>query len=114
MSNDFAGGQSIDSTWVDVYQNQGLVGDVIVGSILVAMLVLALSRPRGPTRAVALFLIVYCLFASFHEDGLGEASQYMLDLVLAASLLVPSRGALSVKLPRWLGGTRQSMTRGTP
>ena len=100
MSNDWIQGQAIDSSWLDVYQNQGLVGDLIVGSTLLFMLLLALFRPRGPARAVALYLVVYCLLASFTEDGLGEASQYMMDMVLAASLLIPGRVAL--KLPRWL------------
>jgi hypothetical protein len=39
---------------------------------------------------VALFLLVYCLIASFTETGLGQASTYMLDLTIAASLLVPA------------------------
>jgi hypothetical protein len=37
-----------------------------------------------------LFLLVYCLIASFTETGLGGASTYMLDLTIAASLLVPT------------------------
>jgi hypothetical protein len=37
---------------------------------------------------LALFLILYCLFASFTETGMGEASTYLLDLTVAASLLV--------------------------
>ena len=37
---------------------------------------------------MALFLIIYCLFASFTETGMGEASPYLLDLTVAASLLV--------------------------
>jgi hypothetical protein len=32
-------------------------------------------------------VIVYCLFASISESGLGGASQYLLDLTVAASLL---------------------------
>ena len=49
--------------------------------------VIAFTRTRGPTRALALYLIVYCLIASFSESGLGGASQYLLDLSVAASLL---------------------------
>ena len=45
----------------------------------------------GPRRAVALFLIVYCMVASVTETGLGDASPYLLDLVVAASLLVSRR-----------------------
>jgi hypothetical protein len=41
-------------------------------------------------RALALFLITYCLVTSFTEDGFTDATPYMLELTLAASLLVPS------------------------
>jgi hypothetical protein len=51
------------------------------------LLFIALTRPRGPARALALFLIAYCFLASFTETGMGEASPYLLDLTLAASLL---------------------------
>ena len=40
-------------------------------------------------RALALFLVTYCLVASFTETGLSDASAYLLELALAASLLVP-------------------------
>lgn len=43
----------------------------------------------GTQRVIALFLVTYCLVASFTEDGLGSAASYMLDLTLAASCLVP-------------------------
>ena len=38
--------------------------------------------------ALALFLVVYCLVASFTEVGFTDASMYLLELTLAASLLV--------------------------
>jgi hypothetical protein len=41
-------------------------------------------------RALALFLITYCLVASFTEVGFTDVSTYLLELTLAASLLVPS------------------------
>ena len=40
-------------------------------------------------RALALFLVTYCLVASFTEVGFTDASTYLLELTLAASLLVP-------------------------
>jgi hypothetical protein len=89
MSNDSFGGRSIDSSWYSAYLDQGLVGDVIDGGILVALLVTALLRPRGPRRAIALFLVTYCCCASFTETGLGQASPYLLDLAIAASVLLP-------------------------
>ncbi len=90
LSNDSFNGLPIDNSWLAVYQGQGLVGDVLVGLIMLFLILIAAYRPRGPARAVALFLLVYCLIASFTETGLGGASTYMLDLTIAASLLVPT------------------------
>ena len=72
---------------MSIYQDQGIVGDVLVGAIFVLLLLTALFRARGPTRALALFLIVYCLIAGINESGLGGASPYLLDLTVAASLV---------------------------
>ena len=80
-------GLPIDSSWISIYQDQGFVGEILVSAILVLLLLTALFRARGPTRAIALFLIVYCIIAGTSESGLGGASQYLLDLTLAASLL---------------------------
>jgi hypothetical protein len=82
-------GKPIDSSWLATYQNQGIVGWVLEAAMFLLLLITALLRPRGPTRAFALFLIVYCLFSSFAESGMGEPSSYLLELTLAASLLVP-------------------------
>lgn len=90
-------GLPIDSSWVEVYQDQGLVGDVLVGLMFMVLLLTAAFRPRGPTRALALFLIVYCLVASFTEDGAGIASQYAMDMSLAASMLAPSAAELAAR-----------------
>jgi hypothetical protein len=63
--------------------------------ILVILLVTAYFRPGGVQRALALFLVTYCLVASFTEDAFTDVSPYLLDLALAASLLLPplrSRG----------------------
>jgi hypothetical protein len=89
LSADSIDGLPIDSSWLSIYQDQGIVGEVIIATMLLLLLLTALMRPRGPTRAIALFLIVYCLIASITETGLGEASQYLLDLTLAASLIAP-------------------------
>jgi len=90
MSNDSFNGLPIDSSWLSIYQAQGLVGDVIVAVALVLLLLIALMAPRGPNRAIALFLIVYCMIASYTETGLGNASPYLLDLAITMSLLMPS------------------------
>ena len=89
MSNDGFNGTSIDSSWLSTYQDQGLVGDVLDAVVLLSLLIVALISPRGPGRAVALFLIVYCAVASFTETGLGQPSTYLLDLAVAMSLLMP-------------------------
>lgn len=108
MTNDEAAGLAIDSSWLTTYQNQGLVGDVLIGSMFVFMLINAFLRPRGPARAIALYLIVYCIIASFTESGMGEASQYALDMAVAASLLLPARAAAGAALTRaWLGRPAQ-------
>lgn len=91
-------GLPIDSSWIATYQNQGLVGCIIEGLVFLILLITAVLRPRGPTRALALFLIVYSLISSYTETGMGEASPHLLDLALAASLLVP-RAALRPIFP---------------
>jgi O-antigen ligase len=95
LSNDAVNGSSnpglnglpIDSSWISIYQDQGIFGEMVVSAILVLLLLTAIFRARGPTRALALFLIVYCLIAGISESGLGGASPYLLDLALAASLV---------------------------
>jgi hypothetical protein len=58
--------------------------------ILIFLLVMAYFQPRGSRRALALFLVTYALVASFTEVGFTDASPYLLDLAVAASLLMPS------------------------
>lgn len=87
-------GLPIDSAWFATYQNQGLVGCILEAILFALLLLLALLRPRGPTSAMALFLVVYCFVDSFTQTGMGEASIVLLDLVLAASLLVPRSAKL--------------------
>jgi hypothetical protein len=98
MSNDGFNGLSIDSSWLSTYLDQGLVGDILIGSALILLLLKALISPRGPGRAIALFLVVYCLVASFTETGLGNASTYLMDLSVAMAVLmaplIPSAVAL--------------------
>ena len=86
-SNPATNGLPIDSSWISICQDQRIVGEVLVSAALVLLLLTALCRARGPTRAMALFLIVYCIIAGVSESGLGGASQYLLDLTVAASLL---------------------------
>jgi hypothetical protein len=85
-------GLPIDSAWLAVYWEQGLVGVVLVAIALVGLLTAAALRPPSPARACAVFLILYCAVAAYTEVGLGDASQYLLHLAVAASLLVPGTG----------------------
>jgi hypothetical protein len=95
LSNDSFNGQAIDSNWLVSYQDQGLFGVVVCASILLFLFSLAYFQPRGLRSALALFLITYCLLASFTEVGFTNASTYLLDLTLAASLLVPSAAKIT-------------------
>jgi hypothetical protein len=94
LSNASFDGLPIDSAWVAAFLDQGWFGMIVGGALLLWLLLLAVTRERGPRRGVALFLIVYCLVASITETGLTAPSTYLLDLTVAASLLAPaSRGA---------------------
>ena len=65
---------------------------VTCAAILLFLLALAYFQRRGVQRALALFLVTYCVVASFTEDAFTDVSPYLLDLFVAASLLVPSPG----------------------
>jgi hypothetical protein len=86
-NNPTQNGLPIDSSWISIYQDQGIFGDAVVGAAVLILLITALTRARGPTRALALFLIVYCMIAGISESGLGDVSPYLLDLTVAASLI---------------------------
>jgi hypothetical protein len=96
LSNDSFNGLPIDSNWLACYQTQGLFGVTVCAAILLFLLVTAYFRPRGVRRALALFLVTYCLVSSFTEVGFMDASMYLLDLALAASLLVPMTSSARV------------------
>jgi O-antigen/teichoic acid export membrane protein len=87
LSNKSYDGLPIDDSWLAAYQDQGLVGDALIGAFLLALLVAAVKAPPGRARALALFLIAYGLIASYTEVGLGDASPYLLEMTLAAALL---------------------------
>jgi hypothetical protein len=96
LSNVSFNGASIDSNWLASYQEEGLFGVVVCAIILVFMLVMAYFQPRGVQRALALFLVTYCVLASFTEVGFTDVSPYLLDLFVAASLLAPSSQSSSL------------------
>jgi hypothetical protein len=88
-------GLAIDSNWLASYMAQGLYGVVVCMMELLFLFVTAYFQPRGVQRALALFLLTYCLVASFTEVGFTDASPYLLELTLSASLLVPTIGGRS-------------------
>jgi len=90
LSNDSFNGLPIDSNWFASYQDQGLFGVAVCAAMVVFLFVTAYFQPRGVQRALALFLVTYCLVASFTEVGFTGASTYLLDMTVAASLLVPA------------------------
>jgi hypothetical protein len=85
-------GLSIDSNWVATHLELGRVGVAIDVAFLLFLFLAAWTRPPGPRRAIALLLVVYCVTASFTETGLGDASPYLLDLAVAASLVATPAG----------------------
>lgn len=89
LSNKSFNGLPIDSTWLAAYLDLGLFGVAICAAMLVFTLVNAFLQPRGVNRALALFLVTYCMAASFTETGISDASTYLLELTLAASLIIP-------------------------
>jgi hypothetical protein len=93
LSNASIDGHPIDSNWFASYQMEGLFGVVICAVILVWLLSAAFFRPHGVERALALFLVTYCLVASVTEVGFTDVSSYLLNLTVAASLLVSPAGA---------------------
>lgn len=97
LSNKSFNGLSIDSSWVASYLDLGWFGVTVQVLFLLTLLAMAVTHVRGARRAVALFVTVYCIVASFTETGAGDASTYLLDLAVAAGLLVseprgPARG----------------------
>src|SRR5262249_10780241 len=89
LPNSTFNGLPIDSNWLASYEQQGIFGVVICAAILIFLLVAAYFQPRSVQRALALFLVTYCLVASITEVGFTDPSPYLLDLTVAASLLVP-------------------------
>lgn len=92
VSNGSVNGLPIDSTWLVAYLEQGLFGVVVCVIILLFLLVAAFFQPASTRRALALYLITYSLIASFTQVGFVNPTTYLLELTLAASLLMPPAG----------------------
>lgn len=99
MSNLSFNGLPIDSNWPAAYNDLGLVGVTLCALMLLFPLVAAYFMPRGVERALALFLVTYCLVSSFTETGLSNPSMFMLELTLGVSCLAFSAQRRSPALP---------------
>ncbi len=97
LSNGSINGLPIDSNWLVAYLEQGLFGVIVCAAMVLFLLVAEFFQPPGTRRALALFLITYCLIASFTQVGFANPTTYLLELTLAASLMMPPVAA------RWLG-----------
>lgn len=90
LSNKSYNGLPVDSNWLACYLDQGLAGVILSAIVLLFVLVSAFFMVQSKTKALALFLATYVLLASFTETGFSDASTYLLELTLAASLIMPS------------------------
>lgn len=89
VSNANFNGSAIDSTWLAAYQQYGLFGVAVCAAALIFLILAACFRLSGVRRALVLFLTIYCLVASVTEVGFTGPSPYLLDIAVAASLLMP-------------------------
>ncbi len=89
LSNGSINGFPIDSNWLVAYLEQGLIGVIVCAAMILFLLVTAFFQPSSTRRALALFLVTYCLIASFTQVGFANPTTYLLELTLAASLMVP-------------------------
>ena len=72
LSNNSFNGLPIDSNWLATYNDQGLFGVALCVVLLLFLFITAYFQPRGVQRALALFLVTYCLVASYTETGLSQ------------------------------------------
>jgi hypothetical protein len=89
LSNAGVNGLPIDSNWLASYQQEGLVGVCVCAMMVIFLLIAGFFQVSGIRRAIILFLVTYCLLASFTEDAWEAPSTYLLHLVIVASLLAP-------------------------
>jgi hypothetical protein len=94
LSNKTFDGRPIDSGWLSVYYESGVLGVAAVIAVLVWLLIRAMMRPADLARALSVFLTVFCVASSYTDVGVGDASPTMLHLAAAASL------AVSLVIPR--------------
>lgn len=99
LSDKSINGLPIDSGYLAVFHEEGQAGLVVIGLIFALLLIQIMLRPPGVARAIALFLLLYCAVASYAETGIGDMSSYVLHLLLAGSLVAPTRRTSQRSLP---------------
>jgi hypothetical protein len=99
MSNLSFNGLPIDSNWLAAYNDLGIIGVTLCALMLLFPLAACYFMPRGVERALALFLVTYCLVSSFTETGLSNPSMFLLELTLGASLIATSARGSPPALP---------------
>jgi hypothetical protein len=87
LSNGGINGLPIDNNWLDSYMKQGLFGVIVCAAMMLFLLVTAFFRPPSNERALALFLLTYALVSSYTQVGFTDATTYLLEVTLAASLV---------------------------
>lgn len=91
ITNASIDGLPIDSNWLSSYQQEGLLGVCVCALMVILLLIAAFFQEPGLRRALILFLVTYCLLASFTEDAFEAPSGYLLHMFIAASLFVGYR-----------------------
>ena len=87
ITNASVNGLPIDSNWLSSYQQQGIFGVCVCALMIIFLVIAAFFYVPGFRRAAVLFLVTYCLLASYTEDAFEAPSGYLLHLFIAASLL---------------------------
>jgi hypothetical protein len=99
LSNASVNGLPIDSNWLAAYMQEGLFGVTVCAMILVFLFVTAFFQKPGVRRALALFILTYCLLDSFTEDSFTDVSTQLLNLAVAASLLIAPLAHQVISMP---------------
>lgn len=95
ITNASINGLPIDSNWLSSYQQEGLFGVCVCALMVLFLLVAAFFQAPSLRRALILFLVTYCLLASYTEDAFEAPSPYLLHLAIAASLLIGATTSLA-------------------
>jgi hypothetical protein len=97
LTNASIDGLPIDSNWLSSYQQQGIFGVCVCALMVIFLFVAAFFQTVGIRRALVLFLVTYCLLASFTEDAFEAPCGYLMQLVIAASLLATTSASQRIR-----------------